>query len=139
MITDFTGVPLPSRESCRQVLEKESAIKEMEIDHLHLLIQLFYSEKSGLQSSDRASINYLSHWEYPLMVWRARFRSGVYLAKLATYRSAVAFKIHSNRTMLIMEYRLSLENQIVLVLALSFLGVLQGYQILKLVFLSRFP
>lgn len=61
----------------------------MEIDHLHLLIQLFYSEKSGLQSSDRASINYLSHWEYPLMVWRARFRSGVYLAKLATYRSAV--------------------------------------------------
>jgi len=73
------------------------------------------------------------------MVWRARFRSGVYLAKLATYRSAVAFKIHSNRTMLIMEYRLSLENQIVLVLALSFLGVLQGYQILKLVFLSRFP
>jgi hypothetical protein len=41
--------------------------------------------------------------------------------------------------MLIMEYRLSLENKIVLVLALSFLGVLQGYQILKLVFLSRFP
>ena len=73
------------------------------------------------------------------MVWRARFRSGVYLAKLATYRSAVAFQIHSNRTMLIMEYRLSLENKIVLVLALSFLGVLQGYQILKLVFLSRFP
>ena len=32
--------------------------------------------------------------------------------------------------MLIMEYRLSLENKIVLVLALSFLGVLQGYQIL---------
>lgn len=27
----------------------------MEIDHLHLLIQLFYSEKSGLQSSDRGS------------------------------------------------------------------------------------
>lgn len=41
--------------------------------------------------------------------------------------------------MLIMEYRLSLENKIVLVLALSFLGVLQGYQILKQVFLSRFP
>jgi hypothetical protein len=67
LITDFTGVPLPSRESCRQVLEKELAIKEMEIDHMYLLIQLFYSEKSGLQSSDRASINYLSHWEYPLM------------------------------------------------------------------------
>ena len=73
------------------------------------------------------------------LLWRARFRSGVDLAKLATYRSAVAFQIHSNRTMLIMEYRLSLENKIVLVLALSFLGVLQGYQILKLVFLSRFP
>ena len=64
------------------------------------------------------------------LLWRARFRSGVDLAKLATYRSAVAFQIHSNRTMLIMEYRLSLENKIVLVLALSFLGVLQGYQIL---------
>jgi len=112
---------------------------KMEIDHLHLLIQLFYSEKSGLQSSDRGSLRKTTCLIGNTLLWRARFRSGVYLTKLATYRSAVAFKIHSNRTMLIMEYRLSLENQIVLVLALSFLGVLQGYQILKLVFLSRFP
>lgn len=112
----------------------------MEIDHLHLLIPLFYSEKSGLQSSDRGSLRETTCLIGNTLLWRARFRSGVDLAKLATYRSAVAFQIHSNRTMLIMEYRLSLENKkIVLVLALSFLGVLQGYQILKLVFLSRFP
>ena len=68
---------------------------KMEIDHLHLLILLNREIRTTIFRQRVPSINYLSHWEYPLILWRARFRSGVDLAKLATYRSAVAFKIHS--------------------------------------------